>query len=296
MKKYFLPISIGMSLCIIGMFSCTEEIPPEKLRLKTTEKAVIIEGYISYAVNADSNTVNTQGPFEVKVSTSSPYFEKVSFIGLSGAVVWMTDNFGQKDYFTEVSPGIYRSDSIQAIPERTYTLNVTYQGKTYSASSYMPTYVPLDSVTYKYVPGINFLPAGYYATIYGVDPPGGNNYYRLRVFKRTTDKLTGKRIDSLFNGAFDYQGGIAEDKFFDGNFIDFQLPYPGKIGDTIRFELCSIDRGSYEYYLSLGQAIANGGSGGPFSPPPANPKTNFNNGAYGYFSAESYSRRWLIIK
>ncbi|MCS7077965.1 MAG: DUF4249 domain-containing protein [Bacteroidia bacterium] len=284
------------TLYIIFVVSCTEEVPPEKLRLKNAEKAIIIEGYISYAVNADSNLINTQGPFEVKVSTSSPYFEKASFIGLSGATVWITDNMGQKDYLSEVNTGIYRSDSIQAIPGRTYTLNVIYQGKTYSASSYMPAYVPLDSVTYRYIPPINFLPGGYYATIYGVDPPGGNNYYRLRVFKRTTDKLTGKRIDSLFNGAFDYQGGIAEDKFFDGNFINFQLPYPGKIGDTIRIELCSIDKGSYDYYFSLGQAIGNGGSGGPFSPPPANPKTNFNNGAYGYFSAESYSKRWLIIQ
>lgn len=296
MKKYSFYFAL-LTVFLTGVFSsCTEDVPPEKLRLKNAEKTVVIEGYISYAVNADSNIINTQGPFEVKVSTSSPYFEKAQFIGLSGAVVWITDNMGQKDYLTEVSTGIYRSDSIQAIPNRTYTLNVIYQGKTYTASSYMPTYVPLDSLTYKYVPAVGFIPAGYYATIYGVDPPGGNNYYRLRVFKRTVDKKTGKRIDSLFNGAFDYQGGIAEDKFFDGNFINFQLPYAGKIGDTIRVELCSIDKASYDYYFSLGQAIGSGGSGGPFSPPPANPKTNFNNGAYGYFSAESYSKRWLFIK
>lgn len=293
MKPYIL-LALGI---VLGIASCTQPVPPEKLKLKNAEKAVVIEGFISYAVDEETQQINTKGPFQVRLSTSSPYFEKGSFVGLSGATIWMSDNMGQKDYLTESSKtGIYLTDSIEAIPNRTYALNVTYQGKTYTANSFMPVYVALDSTSYEYRPKTGFLDAGYYATIYGVDPGVIQNYYRLRVFKRVTDKKSGLRVDSLFDGAFDYQGGIAEDKFFDGNFINFQLPYAGKLNDSIRVELCSIDKSSYDYYYSLGQAISTNGSGGPFSPPPANPKTNFTNGAYGYFSAESFSRRKIVIQ
>ena len=85
---------------------------------------------------------------------------------------------------------------------------------------------------------------------------------------------------------------LLDDRFTDGNpisrplFLDplFQL------SDTIGMELRSIDEVVYDYYTEL-LTIA----GSQASAAPANPESNWNNDALGYFSAYSNSTQEVIV-
>jgi hypothetical protein len=63
--------------------------------------------------------------------------------------------------------------------------------------------------------------------------------------------------------------------------------------DTLIVELQSIDKATYDYFTTL-ESIS--GNVMEQTASPANPISNFNNGALGYFSAYSFDRKIVIIK
>ena len=61
--------------------------------------------------------------------------------------------------------------------------------------------------------------------------------------------------------------------------------------DTVVVELQTLDKSTYDYYLTL-----NSLAGGLFGASnPANPKTNLSNDALGYFGAYTVSRDTIVI-
>jgi hypothetical protein len=87
---------------------------------------------------------------------------------------------------------------------------------------------------------------------------------------------------------------LYSDELFDGKSIGLvQHSTVFQEDDIITIELQSIDKSAYNYFSTLesisGIEIIQSAS-------PANPISNFNNGALGYFSAYSYDRKTINIK
>ncbi len=91
---------------------------------------------------------------------------------------------------------------------------------------------------------------------------------------------------------------INDDRLLDGILITQPVPYPAEEivefnnGDTVTVYLQSIDEGVYEYFRTLKQ-LEGGGHGGSTSP--ANPRSNIDNGALGYFSAYAIKEKSIVI-
>ena len=85
----------------------------------------------------------------VKISKTTPFTESNTFNGFKGANVTITPTSGMPINFTEVSPGLYRSQRLKGTPGQTYKLEVLADGKLYTASSTMPLPVIPDSVGFK---------------------------------------------------------------------------------------------------------------------------------------------------
>ena len=64
------------------------------------------------------------------------------------------------------------------------------------------------------------------------------------------------------------------------------------VGDTVTYELISLDKGAYEYFNSLQELV----NVNPGSAAPSNPVSNFSNGALGYFSAWSSDSKTIVIE
>ena len=222
---------------------------------------------------------------KVKLSQSLNFDETNNFPPVSGALITINDNAGHSDMLLETTPGLYSSTVLTGVPGRKYTLSVTVDGNTFSASSTMPYPVEVDTITIDSMGG--FGKKMYFPNIHFNDPSGTKNYYHF------IEKINNKLDNTIF---------LYDDLLVDGDSSSIMLFNPSsgmpdpnsmnglKQGDTLTVWLQGIDKGVYEYLSMLNQS----GSGFQ-SASPANPTSNFSNGALGYFSAYAVRSKTIVV-
>ena len=217
------------------------------------------------------------GPYKVYITKTVNFSATNNFPPVSGAIVTITDNKGMNDSLTETAPGEYNTHaSWQGKPGNSYTINVMSSGKTYTATSVMPQPVPLDSITFQknafsgkttisVVPNFQ-------------DPSGIANYYQF------AEMINGIRLSKIY---------LIDDRLSDGKYIH-QVLFDNSVdintGDVVRLSMYSIDANVYHYLDQMLQI-----SNSALSVTPANPDTNFSNGALGYFSAHTVASKQAIV-
>ena len=103
--------------------SCRDEYFPE---IDKYENILVVDGTIS----------NDPGPYEVRLSLSSPIY-KPELKPYVGAQVIVIDDLGNKEYFSEIEPGLHRSslDGMQGVIGRKYRVIIyTPDEKEYQSS------------------------------------------------------------------------------------------------------------------------------------------------------------------
>jgi hypothetical protein len=259
----FLPI-ISFSL----LFACET---PIEVDLNSSDPKIVIVGAIS----------NVTGDYTVNLTRTVNFDDANEFPTVSDALVRISDDAGNIETLSETSPGVYRINTLQGIPGRTYTLEVTADGEIYKAISTMPSPVNIDTVT---------IEDGEHphqeAVVRFHDPSGIENYYRLT-------QLATERIR--------FSGIVDDDRLQDGSIIRLSVPAisgRGSIvlrpGDSITVLLQSIDKNVYEYLRMLNELEQEDVLGQTALS--ANPTSNFSNGALGYFSAYSQTAKTIIIQ
>lgn len=249
------------SLLLLAMSSCQKVI---QIDLNSEDPKYVIEGNISDAA----------GPAVVKISRSVNFDQTNNFPTVNNAQVVLSDNAGQRDTLLQTAPGEYQATTIQGVPGRTYSLSVNVDGKQFTSSSTMPYPTKLDTIDV-----LNFGFGGpdqkALIPVYK-DSAGIVNYYRFVVYKNT------ERQDDIH---------INDDQFADG--LVAQQPLFGraeyKSGDEVTIAMQGIDYGAYLYFYSLLQNTSGGAT-------PANPVSNIQGGALGYFSAHCISAKTIIIQ
>lgn len=250
------------------LFAC--EMPIE-IDLNSSDPKMVIVGSIS----------DVSGGHTVKITRTVNFDESNEFPTVSGALVTIGDDAGNTETLTETSPGIYSITSLQGVPGRTYTLEVTVEGRTYKAISTMPMPVEIDSVT---VGRGQDIPIE--ASVTFRDPAGIENYYRLT---------------QIASGNIAPYGIVDDDRLQDGGIITISAPVvtrSGNItprpGDQVTVMLQSIDKNVYEYMRMLFELEQEGVLGQTALS--ANPTSNISNGALGYFNAYSRSVKTIVIE
>jgi len=248
---------------------------------------------------------------EAKITTKeNPYVflyktQRVSFAepfpGISDAVVTISDNSVPAKTIQLVesdnTPGLYfpnENEEYFGEPGKEYTITISTNGTIISATEALYEVVPIDSIqVHSSLRGDHrFL--GVFT--YGNETPGLGDYYKWDVYVN----------DSLISGA-EYLV-IASDELVDGNYIngfeiftDFHDPNKPserliKLGDTVQVKQTSISEFAYYYYY---QMFNQSQSGGMFSVPPANIKSNFTasdeSTVVGLFTTHDVSQSNVII-
>jgi hypothetical protein len=257
---YIIKISALLILIFISMISLSCEKVVD-IDLDSASPRIVIEGKYR------------EGFGSVSISQTNDISETKS-IPVSESVVDFSDNIGNKQTI-KVNPGMYTSWEFKGEPGRTYTMKVSYNGKVYTSSSTLPELVKIDSARN----GVDELTGNKAINLYFKDPPGIRNYYYIR-----------ESAPSFFYNF------TADDYQRDGKSIKINLTnigYTLNPGDNVDISLESVDKGVYEYFRTLELIF---GYNGMRSASPANPITNFDNGALGYFSAYSESTTRITIK
>ena len=267
MKLTRLKYYTGLLLVAVVILSCKKVI---KLDMGNDSGKLVIEGNITDRI----------GPQYVKLSRNVPFTSTNTYPPVTGATVTIDNNQGRVAQFKEGPAGTYVLDSAYATAGRTYTLSVTTGGETYKASSTMPDYVLLDSIT----TSNNILDKNdnkRMMTVYFNDPAGIKNQYRFVMFVNSV------QVNTIF--AFD-------DQFIDGKHVTLDLQQTEKDifpGDTVRIEMQCIDRPIYTYWFTLEQQQGNNPGG---AVAPSNPPTNITPATLGYFSAHTTQSISIVAK
>lgn len=253
MKNIIYYLSAGI---ILAFTSCKDVI---NLNLDNAEPQIVIE----------ANVVNNQNFQIVKISKTKKFTDNNTSDPLSGATVIIKEDGGGSYNFTQLSPGVYKSGFFIGKPGFKYSVQVSVNGKTYSAISTMPQVVALDSLT---VTQLSFFSKkNKFVQVNFKDPVNIKNQYNYVIAVN----------DSLRNAYY-----VDEDRFNDGKVVKNTLFTSNpdlKAGDIVKVDFQCIDYNTYRYFFAITQISGNGG------PPtaPSNPPTNFDNGALGYFSAHT---------
>ncbi len=227
-----------------------------------------------YAVEAKITTENNPYVFLYKsqlVSSSNTYQ------GVSSANVMISNNARpQKSMVLQESAeikGLYTpkpGNYFWGEPGIEYTITIKTGDVTLTATDLLPRVEPIDSIQVRpSLRGDNMF-LGIFT--YGKETPGLGNFYKWDIY---VNRRLLYRLDYM---------SIANDDLVDGNYIagleiftDFHDPKKPEdrilvSGDTILVKQNSISKNAYDFYY---QMFNQGQSGGLFSVPPANIKSNF---------------------
>ncbi len=277
-------LNILLSVFLFSVFtSCEKEIT---VKLPKPETKIVIEGAIETG----------QHPW-VFVTTNTPYFSHVDSIVIynmivKNAKVSVTDGTTTDSLQLTVDPYTfpflkYVGSSIIGKTNKTYKLKVEVGGKVFTASTYIPNAVKIDSLKFK--PDFNQDTLGY-VWLYLKDPDTLGNYYRaftkilgidsvyLRPYPSVSD-------DRFFNGQkaeYSLQRGRnpLEDNKYDDNGLDSAgvSRFYFRKGQTVVVKLCSIDVEHYNFWFSIEQQFITDGN--PFATP-VSARSNISGGALG---------------
>ena len=256
-------LKISFLLTILTLVSCQKVID---IDLKDSEPVIVIEGEVN-----EGDSLHT-----IVISKSVKFGATNSFPWVQGAVVTLSDNFGNSEVLVEVSEGKYSSTQfkVKGVQGRTYYLKALVEGKTYESESTIPYKVNLDDI---FLIDNNFEGNGAKTPVpIRLDPAGIQNNYLFDLYiMRSKDNLGWVRDSGVL---------VLDDVYSDG--VITQQPIFGTIrsfkpGDSIRMTMKCIDRNIYKYFYSLSLNGPNGSS------TPANPVSNISGGCLGYFSAQT---------
>ena len=253
MKNTFIHKAFVLLFLVVAFSSCEEVID---LPLKGADSPALI---------VEAELVDVAGYSFVKLGETLDYYDPKEEPKVSGAIVSVTDQNGNKMDFLENSEqkGLYlpQDSDYKGVVGNTYTLLIEYNGNTYTSESKIYRVGTIDSLQIRFERETNFQDEGYYMYFYAKEPQDTKDYYFWRNY--TNDTLNYENVGDLI---FASDEGIGE------NIDGLQFPFRYDAGDTVRLEQYSITKETYDYYNDLTNVVFN--DGGLFSPPPVNPRTN----------------------
>jgi hypothetical protein len=301
-------------------YSCTEQYD---LKVKSDEPKLVVEGTITnqdgpYYVRLikSSTDFNIDKSIRLANDTTSIFDHNDRAIPIKDAEIYITDN--NISYTETLVPcsagkwiiqftdtinnivyrefripyksivwGYYETTKLKGIPGHTYTLTIKWQDQEYHAKSYMPPVPPLDSVQFNFTKGEIGKSDYNIPLIYFKEPQNQRNYYLFitsgggPVWPYSI--LSDEYLNDYVNG-LDVCKGVSPDYW--------RTAYPWVIDGNLFFdyyiEMHSLTKEGYEYYKALLQQFKTDGGG--YSPSPASPPTNLDNGALGFFRASAVNR------
>lgn len=266
MKRILLYCTIVIA---VALSSCTEVID---IDLNNAEKKYVIEGTIT----------DKAGGCRVLITQTKNFDENNNFPGVGGAAVTITDNAGNATALMETSAGVYEAPLLVAVAGATYTMHVTIDTASFTASSMMPVRVPFDSlyITDETLFGGNWK----LANVEYNDPPGKGNGYLF------VQRVNGVKTKQIYT---------TNDDITDGNHQSIKLYLQPntededklKTGDSVQVEMICLDAAMYKYWYSAGQSS----TGSSQSASPANPVSNIQGNALGYFSAQAVEKKAVRV-
>lgn len=284
-------LSIAVFLFIgIYLTSCEKEI---KLNLSSGDAQVVIEGQIENDLPPVILLTKSMGFFsKIDLNTLEENFIHGAFVTVTDGTILDTlreysldTGGGAKFFFYSVDTSSLNNTIIGAF-NKSYTLSVTYEGKTYEATTTIPSVIaPQKFYADTILPArFRYTPADAVQLYIDVEDPDTSGNY-IRYWTRRNDNESFYPVDVVSAEEIGRNGDILE-----GVRIGFGYPrnvadslpeaYP-HWGDSITLKWCAIDKNVYKFWQTYQFAI--NVVGNPFASP-TNLPSNISNGGLGIWA------------
>ena len=268
-----------LTLSLLSCFFACEEVVT--IDLEQTEVKLTIDGLLTDQLKTH----------EVKLTTSIDFYD-TDIPPVSVATVEVVDEFGTRYNYThnplavDSLEGIFYSEiPYQGQADRAYTLNVTYNGTTYSATDTLKRVTSIDSLAIQLdQQAVNDDENDgmiYQVVLFADEPDETDDFYFFKFYRDSV------REDSDQIYAFD-------DRTLGSSLDGLPSPILFREGELAGVEIYSLTREQYIFYVDLANIL--NGDGGLFAPPPANPRTNLSNGALGIWQVSGVSEGSILIE
>lgn len=282
--------------CCALFVSCEKEV---HIDLATSDPVLVVQGQIETGVP----------PF-VLLTHSFGFFSSIDLTTLQnsfihGATVTITTDgktIPLKEYSIDTGNNnkiyFYSIDSSNILlgqVNKSYTLTINYNGKTYTSVTKIPNVKMVDTMwAGTPITGNPDLPIGAKELFVNYsDPDTLGNYVRVFTKRNSGPYYPGPVFtDELINGQLVKAIGIGIGYLDSVNVKSDSLAF-AYTGDTITLKWCEIDKGVYNFWNTY--AFSQQAAGNPFSSP-INVKSNISNGAYGVWCGYGTAFRTLIIQ
>lgn len=267
-KKYIFTLIVGLT-AICSFSSCEDIIDVD---LNSVEPELVIEGTIRMGTAA-----------EVLITKTKDFDATNEYPPIRDAVVTISDSEGNSETLLCNEQGRYVATTIFGVERTTYYLSVTYEEVEYTATSYMPPRVEIESLTVWKAPIMDYA----VPQIHFMDPVGKENeYYRCTLYIDHEKPLLKDRLeDQLISTEF-VDGTRISQPIFIRYVNSGRDDDPIEKGDLVTVELQCIDKGVYKFFDTL-YNIEEG---------LANPTSNIKGGALGYFGAYSFTSADIVME
>jgi hypothetical protein len=249
------------------------------LSLMSCEKVIQVDlnnGNPQYVIEAV--LLAGENDFTAKITQTTSFFDPQTPKRIENAVVKLYDGDNVSHILQYIGDGKYELVKFIAYAQQGYRLHIEVDGKTFDASIQMPKLVPIEKIDFELVDGEDGF--GKQMKVSFQDQVNEKNYYKLNSFQQS--------LGSSFGEDFN-----TSDFGFDGKLLTETFESLYITGDSVIVQLWSIDYDYYEYFVTLDNALGDGG--GPGGAAPANPTTNWSNGALGYFGSGNIDAQTLIV-
>jgi hypothetical protein len=216
MKTLFKTIILLLTLTII---SCEDVIDVD---VQTAPSRLTVEASLDWEKGTAGNEQT------IKLSMSTPYFDTTTNTAVSGASVKVTnDSNGTEFIFTDQGNGEYRTSAFIPIVNQSYTMEIQYDGETYSATETMTPVTDITEINQSREDG--FDDEVLEVNVIFTDPEEEDNYYLFR-FQEQGDLLPDLEDldDEFVNGNeirwyYEKEDEDDTDEFAPGDVIDIAL-------------------------------------------------------------------------
>lgn len=255
---------IVLILTTILFASCEEVVD---LDLKTGTPRLAVDASIKWFKGTDGSQQ------KIKLTMTGSYYEN-TVPAASGATVTITNSANTAfDFIETPGTGEYICNNFIPVVGEKYTLNIVYNGQTYTASETLYATPEMEGPVRKDDGG--FTGDNIELTYYFQDNGEEKNFYSARI---DTDIYPYPHYAAL------------KDEFEQGNKMSLILSDEDfKAGSTVDLELYGVSERYYNFMMILISVTEGGTGSGPFMTPPVNARgnivnqTNADNFAMGYF-------------
>ena len=258
-------------LVIATLFGCEREIDFD---YPAADAKVVFDGQIS-----------NEGVF-VRISHTRPMSDPAKSVFVGNAKVWITADDGTEEqlYYDDRQQSYLSPTGLVGTPGITYQMRALVDGREYEATTTMQPSAAVDTTFFRWIEAFN--ERLYFVCVKGKDPrPDERNYYLCRLMRGDEVFRWNPRSGrSSVDGIFEYDIPCSTESEIDDGVDDYGM-IPLQDGDSLRLEVMTIDRNSWDYFQSL--MISERTT--------ANAITNIRGGAHGIFMAANITRPDTLV-